>query len=421
MPSGDPLLAGVHHRVVLLPDATREDIEAALARDLPGLLDAVAARVNGVFDAGLSGTGALLVLRGGRLAFEVAAPELLERLPAAVGVELVCALAVVVPSTPFDGPWRRSLQAGLARFADQLTEAGLERARARVAQSQADAARRGPLHRLKDSDRALVEAATGALPVLGPQDVDAVDALWAEIHGAAPWLQGATVEGWRSMREAVARGQGAWMPLLLLNGAPGRGKTTLGRELARGLGVPLIEIDAGAGAAAFQLAGLERGWGGSEPGLPVETILRTRVANPVILINETCRIGAGTRSERGTRSSLSDALLGLLDRGSCVRWRCPALRIDLDLSRVNWVLTANTIETIDAALLSRVRVVTVAPPTAAQVGDIVRRRLGDLDDALAEQAAALIAGAWTRQGLTLRHVEALCTRVRRSLERPQLH
>lgn len=272
-----------------------------------------------------------------------------------------------------------------------------------------------------EDDRALVEAAAGELPVLGPADVDAVDELWAQVHAGAPWLQEASVEAWRAMRHEVGEGRGAWCPPLLLNGPPGTGKTTLGRSLGAALGVPLVEIDAGSGAAAFQVAGVEKGWGSSEPGLLVEHILRARVANPVVVVNEICRAGSGMTSSQGSRTSLSDALLALLDRGSCQRWRCPALRLDFDLSRVTWILTANRSDTIDPALLSRVRTVQVPKPTPAQVAQIVRHKLGDLDDDLVDQATDRIAEAWAGRVMTLRQVDAMCTRVRRALTGPRLH
>jgi ATP-dependent Lon protease len=171
----------------------------------------------------------------------------------------------------------------------------------------------------------------------------------------------------------------------------------------------------------LQLAGVEKGWGSSEPGLLIETILRQRIANPVIIVNEICRAGSGMSSSKGSRTSLSDALLALLDRGSCHRWRCPALRVDFDLSRVTWLLTSNRLDTIDAALLSRVRVVNVPKPTAMQVAQIVRRKLADLDDEMAVHAADMIAEAWAGRSMTLRQVDAMCERVRRSLTGPRLH
>ena len=411
----------IRHRVVLLPESRKLDAEAELDRVMPRILSDVVERVNIALDETLLGTGAHFLVQGRQVRLEVEAPEVLDLLPESIVVDLNCKLAVLAPSVDFQGAYIGSLRAGLQRYAAELGDVYTERERKKVLARHVEVRRQGPLHRLKDDDRKLVESAADDLPVLGPVDVDEVDELWSGVHADAPWLQVASVEAWRAMRHEVCEGRGAWCPPLLLNGEPGTGKTTLGRNLAQALGVPLVEIDAGSGTAAFQIAGLEKGWSGAEPGLLVETILRHQIANPVVVVNELCRAGSGMTSSKGGHTSLSDALLALLDRGSCRHWRCPALRVDFDLSRVTWILTSNRIDTIDPALLSRVRTVQVPKPTAMQVAEIVQRKLGDLDGEIADQAAGMIAEAWSSRSLTLRQIDAMCDRVRRSLTGPRLH
>ena len=411
----------LRHQVVLVPEVPKLDAEDELDRVMPRVLSDVVDRVNIALDEMLPGTGARFRVQGRLVRFEAEAPDVLDLLPESVAVDLNCKLAALAPAADFQGTYLGSLRAGLQRYAAELVDAYTERERKKVLAREVERRRQGPLHRLKDDDRKLVEGATGELPILGPADVDAVDELWAEVHADAPWLQAASVEAWRAMRHEVAEGRGAWCPPLLLNGEPGTGKTTLGRSLALALQVPLVEVDAGSGTAAFQIAGVEKGWSSAEPGLLVEAILRHRITNPVVIVNELCRAGSGMSSSKGSRTSLSDALLALLDRGSCRRWRCPALRLDFDLSRVTWVLTSNRLDTIDPALLSRVRTVHVPKPTAAHVASIVRRKLGDLDDEITDQAADMIANAWAAKSLTLRQVDAMCARVRRSLAGPRLH
>jgi hypothetical protein len=270
----------IRHRVILLPENPKIDADAELDRVMPRVLSDVVERVNVALDEALPGTGARFRVLARQVRFEIEAPEVLDLLPESVAVDLNCKFAVLAPSADFQGPYLGSLRAGLQRYAAELVDVYTERERKKALARHVDARRQGPLHRLRDDDRKLVEAATGGLPVLGPLDVDEVDELWAGVHADAPWLQVASVEAWRAMRHEVAEGRGAWCPPLLLNGEPGTGKTTLGRSLATALGVPLVEIDAGSGTAAFQVAGVEKGWGSSEPGLVVENILRNRIANP---------------------------------------------------------------------------------------------------------------------------------------------
>lgn len=416
-----PRRPAIRRRVVLLPEFPKLDAEAELDRVMPRILSDVVDRVNVALDEILPATGARFIVLGRRVRFVAETPEVLDLLPEVIAIDLNCKFADLAPAAEFQGAHLGSLRAGLQRYADELADAYTERERKKLLARDAEARRQGPLQRLKEDDRKLVESAAGELPIIGPADIDAVDELWAGVHADAPWLQAASVEAWRAMRYEVSEGRGAWCPPILLNGEPGTGKTTLGRSLAATLGVPLVEIDAGSGTAAFQLAGLEKGWNGAEPGLLVETVLRNRIANPVVIVNELCRVGSGMTSAKGGNTSLSDALLALLDRGSCRRWRCPALRVDFDLSRVIWVLTANRIDAIDPALLSRVRTVQVLKPTAIQVAQIVRRKLADLDEEIADRAADMIAEAWTAKSLTLRQVNAMCQRVRRSMTGPRLH
>jgi hypothetical protein len=411
----------IRRRVVLLPDLPALDADAELNRVMPRILSDVVDRVNVALDEILPATGARFIVLGRRVRFVAETPEGLDLLPEVIAVELNREFTDLVPMAEFHGAHLGSLCAGLQRYADELADAYTERERKKLLARDVEARRQGPLQRLKEDDRKLVESAAGELPIIGPAHIDAVDELWAAIHADAPWLQAASVEAWRAMRHEVGEGRGAWCPPILLNGEPGTGKTTLGRSLAVTLGVPLVEIDAGNGTAAFQIAGLEKGWNGAEPGLLVETILRKRIANPVVIVNELCRAGSGMTAAKGGHTSLSDALLALLDRGSCRRWRCPALRVDFDLSRVTWILTSNRLDTIDPALLSRVRTVEVPKPSAAHVTAIVRRKLADLDEEIADRAADMIAEAWTAKSLTLRQVDAMCQRVRRSLTGPRLH
>lgn len=281
------------------------------------------------------------------------------------------------------------------------------------------------LEKLETQDRRAVAALARPAPMAGPETAHQVDELAAALHETAPWLKEATTHVWRSMKENVEEGRGPCIKPVLIYGPPGTGKTSLARRLAELTGAASAEIDVGAGAAGFRISGTERGWSSSGSGVPVETVLETGCPNPVFVVNELCEAGEGVMSTSGTRTSIVTALLQLLDLESAARFTCPALRIPFDLSRASWVLTANDIDKVPAHLLSRVRRVYAPMPDAEDVAEIVRKRLVDLEPDLANHAAEVVSRQWSRKSrsgsMTLRQVEALCSRVRRAAEAPQLH
>lgn len=312
---------------------------------------------------------------------------------------------------------------GMRRYADAIYDLLSERVNRAVMSAEVKARARSPVESVKEEPlRKMIEAALGDLAVAGPETPDQVDEVFAEVHAQCPWFSTATSELWRAMRHEVEQGRPPWFRPIILVGEPGVGKTTLGRVIAAELGTPLVEVDAGSGGAAFSIAGLEKGWSTAGIGRPLEAILRHRVANPLVMINELDRIGGGMVSNSGSsRTSMNDALLPLLDRESARNWTCPASRVAFNMSNMMWILTTNSLTGVDPALLSRCMVFTVPRPDPDHVAQIVRERLGALDPDLAAEAAAMVAREWSRRAITLRQVDAMVDRIGRALTGPRLH
>lgn len=151
------------------------------------------------------------------------------------------------------------------------------------------------------------------------------------------------------------RGHAQWRPTLLL-GPPGSGKSHLARRLCQIMRLPFHQVSV-AGMTESHLLGVSRVWSGGHPSIMASTFKSTKTANPAIIIDELDKLASGK-----TNGSLADGLLPLLEPSEATSYRDPYLHADLDCSRVNWLMTANSLEGVTPALRSRLRVLLM--PTA---------------------------------------------------------
>ena len=247
------------------------------------------------------------------------------------------------------------------------------------------------------------------------------DEIAAALHDEMPWMAEATTIVWQAMRESLRAGAPALrLPPLLLDGSPGVGKSHWARRLAALIGAPSELIDAAAEPAGFAVAGTQRGWASAQPGRPVELIMRERIGNPIIVIDEIDKVGE-VRSDRGTRFALADALLPLLEPLSAQRWSCPYFRVSFDMSWIGWVLTSNDLRRVPAPLVSRCRVVEVPPLAGPHLAGFARRQ--GAVRGLSEEATEVLAERLQRGAapLDLRAVLRLIDGLAAREHRPQLH
>lgn len=161
------------------------------------------------------------------------------------------------------------------------------------------------------------------------------------------------------------------MPVLLL-GDPGVGKTHFGKRLATALGTEFEFISMNALSAGFVITGSSSTWKGAKCGKVAERLVRGKFANPVVLLDEV---------EKATGSTQSDpmaALYQLLEPETSRAFHDEFIDVDLDASQVFWVLTANSLDGIPPALLSRMAVYEVPAPTREQAAGIAQRVYANL-------------------------------------------